>query len=207
MEENSLELPDYNSIEIKTQRISSNSYVNLFNADPDGDYLCGIERLRKNYGYPDKLLKNYKVVNCDSFANRLQNLGSKYKTKLQIDWENHKIKLIILDNCLQVVDDSISWSFNLLKEKLFRKLNYLAFIKADSKFVNDVEYFKYHKLNIYKLKSFNKFIELIEVGTIRITFKICVIRCGEKKGRTDNHGTGFSILGKNLDKLFDDITF
>lgn len=207
MQENSLEIPDYNSVEIKTQRTKSNSYINLFNATPDSNYLYEIERLRNNYGYPDKILKNCKVINCDVFANRLKNLGSKYKTKLQIDWNNKKIKLVILDNCLQVVDNGISWSFGLLKEKLFRKLNYLAFIEADNIFVNGVEHFKYTKLNIYKLKSFERFIELIEDGTIKITFKICVVRYGEKKGKTDNHGTGFSILRENLTKLYDDITF
>ena len=205
IEENSLETPDYNSIEIKTQRIKSNSYVGLFNASPDGDNLCEIERLRINYGYPDRLLKDSKVINCDVWANKLRNLGSKYKTKLQIDRDNQKIKLIILDNCLQIVDNEISWSFDLLKEKLFRKLNYLAFIKADSKFIHDVEYFEYKELIIYKLKNFEKFINLIEEGLIKITFKIGVVRTGTKKGKTDNHGTGFSILRGNLTKLYDEI--
>lgn len=205
IEENSFEIPDYNSIEIKTQRAKSNSYVNLFNAVPDGENLCEIERLRTNYGYPDKILKNCKVINCDVWANRLENLGSKYKTKLQVDRDNQKIKLIILDNCLQIVDNKISWSFDLLKNKLFRKLNYLAFIKADSKFMHGVEYFKYKELIIYKLKNFDTFIKLIEDGFIKVTFKSGVVRMGRKKGKTDNHGTGFSILRKNLDKLYDEI--
>lgn len=207
LQENSLEIPDYRSIEIKTQRTKSNSYVNLFNAAPDGDNLCEIERLRNNYGYPDKILKNCKIINCDVFANRLKNLGSKYKTKLLVDWQNEKIRLIILDNCLQTVDTKISWSFDLIKEKLFRKLNYLALVKADNKFVDGVEYFRYSELNIYKLKSFNKFIKLIDNGVVKITFKICVVRYGEKRGKTDNHGTSFSISRENLSKLYDNVEF
>ena len=207
MKENSLEIPDYKSIEIKTQRTKSKSYVCLFNAAPDGDNSCEIERLRNNYGYPDKILKNCKIINCDVFGNKLKNLGSKYKTKLLVDWKNKKLRLIILDNCLQIVDNNISWSFELLEEKLFRKLNYLAFIKADSKFIYGVEYFRYCELNIYKLKSFNKFIKLIEKGIIKITFKICVVHHGEKRGKTDNHGTGFSISRENLSKLYDCIEF
>lgn len=205
IEENSLEIPDYNSIEIKTQRIKSKSYINLFNATPNSEQLFAIENLRNNYGYPDKILKNYKILHCDVFANKLENLGSKYKTKLKTDRKNKKIKLIILDNSLQIVDDKISWSFELLKEKLSRKLNYLAFIKADSKIINRVEYFKYTELTIYKLKSFNKFIELIDKGIIKITFKIGVIRKGEKTGKIDNHGTSFSISKINLEKLYDKI--
>ena len=207
MKENSLEIPDYKSIEIKTQRIKSNSYVNLFNAAPDGNHLFSIEKLRNNYGYPDKVLKCHKVIHCDIFSDRLNNLGSKYKIKLKIDWSNQEIQAVILDNCLQIVNNKISWSFTLLKEKLLRKMNYLAFIRADNKFINDVEYFKYTQLNIYKLKSFDKFVELIERGIIKVTIKIGVVRYGERKGKTDNHGTGFSISRQDLTKLYDEIKF
>ena len=207
LEENSLEIPDYNSIEIKTQRIKSNSYVSLFNAAPDGNCLFSIEKLRNNYGYPDKVLKIYKVIHCDIFGDRLKNLGSKYKIKLKIDWINQEIQAVILDNCLQIANNEISWSFTLLKEKLLRKMNYLAFIRADNKFINDVEYFKYTQLNIYKLKSFDKFVELIEKGIIKVTIKIGVVRYGEHKGKTDNHGTGFSISRQDLTKLYDEIKF
>ena len=207
MDENSLEIPDYKSIEIKTQRVKSKSHISLFNAAPDGDSLFSTEQLRSNYGYPDKILKCYKVIHCDVLANKLQNLGSKYKTTIKIDKTNQKIRFIILDNCLQIVNDEISWSFGLLKEKLLRKLNYMAFVKAENKFINKGEYFKYTELNIYKLRNFEKFIELINEGVIKITFKIGVVRYGKKKGKTDNHGTSFSISRENLNKLYDDITF
>ncbi len=56
-DENNLEIPDLNIFELKAQRNFSNSYITLFNATPDGDYLFEIERLRKQYGYPDKDFK------------------------------------------------------------------------------------------------------------------------------------------------------
>lgn len=204
-EEDTLEIPDYKSIEIKTQRKKSNSFVSLFNATPDGDYLFEIKRLRNTYGYPDKVLKECKVINNDFFANKIKNLGARYKAKLKIDWENEKLRLIIFNNCLQIVDNEVSWSFDLLKEKLFRKLNNLAFIEAESKFINSIEYFKYTNLHIYQLKDFNTFLKLIEKGIIKVTFKIGVVRTGDKKGEINDHGTSFSILKENLPKLYTDL--
>ena len=200
--EDTLEIPDYKSIEIKTQRKKSHSFVSLFNATPDGDYLFEIKRLRDNFGYPDKILKESKVINNDFFADKIKNLGSKYKGKLKIDWKNQKLILIILNNCLQIVDNEVSWSFDLLKEKLYRKLKYLAFIEADSKFINDIEYLKYTNLQIYKLKDFNTFLALIDEGIIKVTFKIGVVRTGNRKGEINDHGTSFSISSKNLSKLY-----
>lgn len=201
-EEDTLEIPDYKSIEIKTQRKKSNSFISLFNATPDGDYLFEIKRLRNTYGYPDKLLKECKVINNEFFASKIKNLGAKYKAKLKIDWKNEKLRLIILNNCLQIVDNEVSWSFDLLKEKLLRKLKYLAFIEAESKFISGIEYFKYTDLNIYQLRDFNTFLELIEKGIIKVTFKIGVIKTGDRKGEINDHGTSFSISKENLSRLY-----
>lgn len=200
--EDTLEIPDYKSIEIKTQRKRSNSFISLFNATPDGDYLFEIKRLCNTYGYPDKVLKECKVINNEFFASKIKNLGTRYKAKLKVDWENKKLRLIILNICLQMVDNEVSWSFDLLKEKLYRKLKYLAFIEAESKFISDIEYFKYDNLHIYQLRDFNTFLELIEKGIIKVTFKIGVVRNGERKGEINDHGTSFSISKKNLSKLY-----
>ena len=201
-EEDTLEIPDYKSIEIKTQRKKSNSFISLFNATPDGDYLFEIKRLRNTYGYPDKKLKECKVINGEFFTSKIKNLGARYKAKLEIDWENEKLRLIILNNCLQIVDNEVSWSFNLLKEKLYRKLKYLAFIEAESKFISGIEYFKYTDLYIYQLRDFDTFLGLIEKGIIKVTFKIGVVRVGDRKGEINDHGTSFSISKENLSKLY-----
>ena len=95
------------------------------------------------------------------------------------------------------------WTFDLLKEKLYRKLKNMAFVSAMRKIENDKEYFKYYKLEIYKLKSFDTFINLLKAGIIRVTFKIGVFRSGDKKGKIHDHGTGFDIEEKNLYKLYD----
>jgi DNA-directed RNA polymerase beta subunit len=48
----------------------------------------------------------------------------------------------------------------------------------------------------------NNFIELIENGIVRYDNRLGIYRTGEKKGNLHNHGGGFRINAKNLDKLF-----
>ncbi len=201
-DENSLEIPDLNTFELKAHNSCSNSYITLFNATPDGDFLFEIERLRQQYGYPDKDIKLFKVINCDVYANKINNLGIKYKQIIKISREEKKIRLCILNNDLSLIDNEISWSFNLLKEKFERKMKNLVLVKADTKFINGKEYFKYKNISFYKAGSFDKFIDLIEKGIIRITFKIGVFKSGKRIGQTHDHGTGFSIQENNLPLLY-----
>lgn len=70
----------------------------------------------------------------------------------------------------------ISWSFKMLKQRLDLKLKCLAIVKADTKKINCVEYFKYNEINFYKLKSFDAFIDPIESGAINITFMIGIYK-------------------------------
>ena len=82
--ENSLEIPDFNGIEIKTHRINSESYISLFCATPDGPHYHEIEVIKDNYGYPDKDLKQYKVLNVSVNAKVLNWFGAKYKSGAEI---------------------------------------------------------------------------------------------------------------------------
>lgn len=201
-DENNLEIPDLNIFELKAQRNFSNSYITLFNATPDGDYLFEIERLRKQYGYPDKDFKQYKIVNCDVFANKITNLGAKYKQTIKINTDEEKIRLNILNNDLNLIDNEISWSFKLIKDKFKRKLQFLTFVEAEKKTVNGKEYFKYKDIVFYEAYSFDKFIELLTKGIIKITFKIGIFKSGKRQGQVHDHGTGFSIKKENLNFLY-----
>jgi len=53
----------------------------------------------------------------------------------------------------------------------------------------------------------NNFIDLIEKGSIRITFKIGVFKNGPRIGTTHNHGTGFDIIRKDIKMLYDIINY
>lgn len=204
LNENSFEIPDFNGIEIKTKRNYSNSYTSLFNYSPEGKYCYKIEQLKNKFGYPDKIIKNCKVLNKSFFCNIKVRVSNYYFT-LKVDRSLKKVILKIIDLYGNLIEDEIYWDFKEIEEKLNRKLHFLAFVNASRKITNKEEYFKYYKMDLYKLKDFDTFIYLLENGIIRITFKMSIFRTGLKCGQIHNHGTSFDIKEEDLLKLFNKI--
>lgn len=132
-------------------------------------------------------------------------IGIKYKFILKVCENEKKIKMEIYDKNGNFIEDEISWTFDMLAEKLYRKLNTLAFIIADKKVNNGNCYYRYTSINFYKLKSFNAFINLIKTGKIIISFSLSTIREGTKAGKMHNHGTAFRILKEDIELLYDEI--
>ncbi len=203
--EDSLENPDYRGIEIKTKRGYSNAYTTLFCATPQGKSEFEIKRLCNRYGYPDKELKDKKVLATSVQANCVTPVTSRYLFKLWIDYEKQRIYLKICDRNMNLLENDVYWEFEAIQEKLERKLSFLAFIKAWPKFIDGIEHYQYYDIKFYQLKSFDEFLRLIEMGIIRVTFKIGVFRKGTREGEIHDRGTGFEIKESNLPKLFDQI--
>lgn len=203
--ENSLEIPDYKGIEIKTKISKKNIFITLFNCKPEGLYYKETERLKNAYGYYNFKSKEYKVLNNSIYCKKETIIGENYKFKLNVDRKNEKIYLYIYDINNLLIENNTYWDFDVLKEKLYRKMKYLAYVKGIKKYTKDGIYFKYKKINFYKLKNFEEFIKMIEQDKIRITLKIGVYKRGKKKGKTYDHGTGFDICEKNILDLYDEI--
>lgn len=203
--ENSLEIPDYNGIEIKTKSSIKNIFTTLFNYKPEGLYYKETERIKDTYGYPDRNFPIYKVLNNSVFCNNKTTIGNRYKFELKVDRDERKIFLYIYDSKDKLLEKDVYWDFDTLKEKLYRKLEYLAYVHAIKKYSKNGIYFKYTKIKFYKLKGFEEFIKLIEQGKIRVTFKVSVYKKGKKKGKTYDHGTGFDIKEDDLLELYDEI--
>lgn len=169
-------MPDYNGIEIKTKLGYTNSYTILFNLKPSG---IEMKELCMRYGYPDKETnKNILNVSITSASTLISN---RYYFNLKIDYKSKKILLIIKNRIGQVLEDNIYWSFEQLEQKINKKLQLVAIVYDWPTARNNKKYYKYYQIKYYKLKNFNKFIELIEQGTIRISFKIGFFKSGTKK--------------------------
>lgn len=201
--EDTLELPDYNGIEIKTKRGYSRSYTTLFGATPKGKQEFEIQRLRKAYGYPDLVYKNQKLLNVSVQANCSTLVGGRFLFKLEVDYEKEKVFLLVMDKNRYLLEKKSYWEFSVLKEKLERKIKYLALVKAWPNTINGEEYYKYYDIDFYHLKNFEEFLKLIEDGTIRITFKIGIFKKGVRAGELHDRGTGFEIQEIDMPKLFD----
>ena len=198
------EIPDFGKLEIKVKCSNYENYISLFSATPDS-YLFEIKRIHEKYGYSDKEFSNFKVFNSVFYGDRYTNIHNCYRAKLKIDKVKEKIYLNIYDYEMNLVDNQTSWTYDLLKEKLFRKLEYLVYVKAISKFLSNILYFKYIDANYYKLKNFDNFINCIENGSIRIAFRISVFKNEYRFGQIHDHGTTIQIDQYKLSNLFQKI--
>ena len=202
---NEFEIPDFGSIEIKTKSKSKYEYVTLFNCVPTGPHYHEVERIKDSFGYPDSELRAFKVFNGEVFCNKLTKIGSKFYFKLNIYKRIKRIALCVYNNEKKIIEESTYWDFDVLEEKLNRKLSYLALIGVTKKIVNKKKFFKYNTLNFYKLKDFDTFVDLMEQGVIKIIFKIGVFKDAKRIGKIHDRGTAFSIEEKSINKLFDSI--
>ncbi|MEG1987183.1 MAG: MvaI/BcnI family restriction endonuclease [Bacilli bacterium] len=198
-EEDSFEIPDFAGIELKTTRKVTNQNIGLFNANPDGTYLFEAERIRMNYGYPSEC-KRFKIFCTSIYAHQIH-LIKQNNFEIKVNYKEEKVVLHISKPNL-VVDDTTFWSFDLLKEKLERKLNYLALVEAKYMVIDSIEYFKYEKMTIYKNVNFNSFINLIDNGKVGVSFKMSAFKSGARYGQVHNHGTGFTILSDFLPDMY-----
>ena len=196
------EIPDYNTIEIKSKVSKRENYIDLFCATPDS-YVLETKRLYDKYAYLDS--NNYKILNFVLYWEFLKSINNEYSAKLRIDYKNKKVIMEVYNKDNELIDNLSSWSFELLEEKLCRKLNYVCLVEGDKKFSHNVLYVRYDKYKFYKLKKFSNFIRLLKRGQIRISFTLGVYKSGSKSGKMHDHGTQFSIRKENVKLLFDEI--
>lgn len=198
------EIPDFEGIEIKVKSSNSKGSISLFNATPDS-YLFEIKRIINEYGYPSKDNSEFKVFQISIQSKKFKTIDNIHNFKLCVNHKTQQVILNVYDKNFNLIDNKIRWSFDMLKEKLYRKFKILAVIKAQKRKINNEIYFKYNKINFYKLKAFDNFIELIENGNIKVTFKIGFYKDEKRYGNIYDHGTSFDISQKSINKLFENI--
>ena len=200
--ENEFGVPDYYGIEIKTRRAYSKSAITLFNASPDGEDLFEIERLKNTYGYPSRNDRKYKVIYIEAYGNKLRYSGIKFQYRLDIDRKSRRVYLCIYNRNDELIERKIYWSFDYLEERLILKLKYLALINAWTNTIEGWNYFKYYKIDFFKLKSFDKFLDLLENGYIKLVIKVGIYLDEKRYGNTYDHGCGFAIKDDDICKLY-----
>ena len=200
---NCLEFPDLDGIEIKTKCSNRFGELSLFNCSPIGNTEYEIERLKNEYGYPDKEYKKYRVLNTSTNCLKKSKVGVFYKFKLKVDKSHKKIILLVFNLRDELIDDTVFWPLDLIEVRFLGKCSTLAFVNAIKRFKDGHSLFFYHTLKIMKAKSFDTFVDLIEKGVITINFKIGIFKTKEDCGKIHDHGTAFKIDEKNLEMLFD----
>lgn len=202
-ETDSLEIPDFGGVEIKTRRAYSKSLINLFNAVPTGSSVYEVKRLRDMYGYRDSKDYVLKKLNVEVNAKDYVSVGILYYFKLRLDIQKERVILEVYNKSMELVDESTYWDFDILKEKLIRKVSVLAVIKAWTKRKEGDEYFNFYKMNVYILKGFDNFIDALNDGVIKINLRIGNYYDEKRYGMVNSRGVGFSIAEDDLDKIYE----
>lgn len=200
-EDDNLIIADYYGIELKTKFLYSEPHIGLFSMVPDNRPLA-LKEILIRYGWPSRKDRKYKVLFGKIYGNKFTKIGLFKEFKLEVDKVHKKIWLVVKNRYTNYINKNISWSFEQLENRLNMKLNYLALIPVEKKKYKDDVYFKYHNFKLYKLRSFDCFLNLISTGDIGINMKISFYTSQEKYGKIQDKGTTFEIDEKNINKLF-----
>lgn len=200
----SMYFPDYNGFEIKCSQRFSRYPIELFSLAFDGPGLYEMNRILQEYGKTDVIYKDRKQLQGEIYVNKYKRIYNNY-FKLKIDNNNKKLIIGIYDLNYQLIEEKTYIDFETIKARLELKLSKLAVVYASKKIIDNNLHFRYYLITIYKLKSFETFMELLEKNYIKAAIIGRVSRSGMEKGRQRNKNLVFSIPKESIDLLFQKI--
>lgn len=194
--------PDFKGIEIKCTTRYSNFPIYLFSASLEGTTYPEINRIIEKYGYYDKIYKNKKVLYEDFNHFTTHIVNNKWIFKLEINRDEDKLYFCVYDINNNLIEKEAFIYLNILYNHVITKLSNLAIIKASKKIENNNIYFRFYEITIYKLISFEKFLELLEKKIINVSIVGRLSKSGSNCGKYRNKNLEFKIKKENIDKLF-----
>lgn len=192
-------------VTIKLNKAMSRQYQKLFIMSPlDKEQLEPI-RLKNQYGYNLNETK-IKILECSVQANCNTLVGGRFQFKLEINYEEEKVYLVVSNRNFTVIEKKVYWTFEDLQKRVDHKFKYLVILKVWSKKIEEQDWYKYYDIEFFKLKDFYMFLKLIEDGTIRVTFKVTINKNKSYHPRqVTDHGTSFEIQDLDIEKLYNKI--
>jgi hypothetical protein len=196
-------LADYEDVlELKSSRELSNSMVTLFTKAPT--HPKGINSImRERLGEPDQKADGLKTLHTTFSSLKFNTFFKKFGFKLEVNEEKRRIYILVKNlETDQTEDIEIYYEFDEIKNIIEKKLDYIAYIKTETKTEDGKELFNFKKAILLSGLTFDKFIQFIKDGLILYDIRIGVYRSGKLKGKTHDHGSGFRVLKNNLNKIF-----
>lgn len=200
----SIYFPDYKDIEIKTTQRFSRYPITLFTSSFDGPNLFESNDILNKYGHYDIEFTNTKIL-ITPLIFKEKILVHNYYFEIDMDIKQEILFINIYDINFNFLEKRGIINFKTLSDKLIIKLQNLCVIYASKKKIENNLYFRYYKIECYKLKSFETFISLISEKKININLSLRISRSGIYKGKNKNKNLVFSINKNDLDLLFDKI--
>lgn len=202
VKENNRNEADYKGIEIKTRRCLTNSLMSLFTKAPT--FPRGVNTyLRTTYGIEEEKTGQV-VLNTTVSGKKFNTHRGGHSFKIEVDRKEEKLWLIIKNTTTGEIIDGINkgkqiyWSFDVLKNALFNKLDKIALVDGEENIMNNVHYVKFTNLYIIQHLTLDKLLDAIENGDLFVDIRLGVYKSGKKSGLTHDHGTGFRIKENRL---------
>ena len=192
--------PDFYDIEIKCSGRYSRYPVFLFTAAFDGPTFPEINRIVDLYGTPDIDYPDKKILFL-KLKTKEKNIHNDFKFKLDIDDNEEKIFLCVYDLDDNLIERKSFIYFDTLYNHLNLKLKTMAYIKASIKNIENEKHFRYYSITLYKLKSFNVFLNLLRNDEIDVDL-IARIGKSKRKKKSENKNLVFKIKKEKLSMLF-----
>jgi hypothetical protein len=201
VKENNAKEPDFQGFEVKSQRLTTGSYLTLFTKSPSGKGNANAH-LRNTYGEEYEEYPGLKYIHTSIFSDRFNSYQGKYKFKIINDKIAERIFIQIKDNQENIIDESVFWTYQDIDKCLKKKLKSLFYVNAETKIIEGEEHFHYVKADIYLNYSLENFLKLIDDGRIMVDIRIGSYKTGKNKGKPHDHGTGFRIRPSDLAILY-----
>mgnify|MGYP002767239436 FL=1 len=211
--ENNNQLPDMGEWEIKSHRSASSSLLTLFHTEPEPRSARIVPSiLLPNYGwkhkgaglkYPVSERSFRATLHFTEYSDRGLKVAIDYGARqLYIDFNYTKIS-DRHNNWKEALEKGVGldnfairpyWSFDTIQRILDTKIANLLYISVDRKNEGGVEYFKYKSFEAYMKPTLERFLRLVEDGSIYVDFDA---RTGH------NHGTKIRIKPSRKIDLYD----
>lgn len=192
--------PDFKSLEIKCLGRYSRYPIGLFACSFDGPGDNEINRLAQDYGYYDSTFTDKKILYAPLRFNQYSVVKDSFIFKLEYSCD--KIYLCVYDLNYNLIEKKSYVLINTLYAHFMIKLQNLALIRASKKIINDVKHFRYYKISLYKLISFDSFIDLLKKDIITVNLVCRLSKSGYKIGQYSNQSLVFQIKPYDLTKLY-----
>lgn len=192
--------PDFNTVEIKCLGRYSRYPIGLFACSFDGPEEYEINRITQLYGYYDNTFNDKKVLYAPLRFNQYSVVKDSYIFKLE--FEEDKIYLCIYNLNYELIERKSYVFINTLYQHFMIKLQNLALVRASKKVINNTKYFRYYKISLYRLISFDKFLDLLIRDIITVNLVCRLSKSGYKAGRYSNQSLVFQIKPCYLNLLY-----
>ncbi|MEG0721652.1 MAG: MvaI/BcnI family restriction endonuclease, partial [Lachnospiraceae bacterium] len=119
---------------------------------------------------------------------------------LEVNEEDNKVELWGINPISRKKEMTAFWSFEKLKEELYKKHPATLWVKAESRTIGNMVQFKYTEMELSRTPQFMTFLALIKSGGITYDWRGYTSMIGKYTGK--NHGNAWRIRPQYKTALF-----